>query len=608
VRQGSAHPRSFGLARSLELAGALALVAAAACTGTIDGTTAGPPGAGASTSSGATGAGGSSGQGTGAQGGSSAATGNSGGTAGASGSSGSSGASGSSSGSAGTGDPAACATATPDTGASVLRRLSVLEYQRTVQSLLHLSAPPTADSIPVDNERLGFRTYAEFQTMSAENLRGYLEKARGLATELMADATRRTAVLGCQTSAKGCLATFVASFGQLAFRRALEQAEVDGIVNAATANATDTDDQFKFALEVLLSSPSFLFRVETGSAPEGLATLSGSELAARLSFALLGRGPSAALLEQAATGALDTPAGLTTAAEAMLGDPEAQSFFAAFFRQWLGFNTLRAPVAPSADWSDTLMPMLQAETDAVVHDFTWSGGNLLDMLTANYTTVTPELAKFYGLAAPSANGRVDFPAGNIRQNSGLLTHASLLGAKSDGDLIAIRGNWLRKTFLCEELAPPPDLADQIGDLLVGLTRTEIVNQRNVMGQCRGCHVLIDPIGMGFAQFDSSGRFDASIDTSALELTAALPDAPSDPEFTSPAELAEKLKGLPGVPECVAKRTFLYVNGREPTAADACTVATIAGAFTNGGKSFPALLAGIVEAPAFRLRRAPPVTP
>jgi len=218
--------------------------------------------------------------------------------------------------------------------------------------------------------------------------------------------------------------------------------------------------------------------------------------------------------------------------------------------------------------------------------------------------VSPELAKFYGLAAPGANGRIDFPAGNIRQNSGLLTHASLLGAKSDGDLIAIRGNWLRKTFLCEELAPPPDLADQIGELLVGLTRTEIVNQRNTLTQCKSCHAAIDPIGMGFAQFDATGRFDSSIDLSAIMVAPALPDAEGDNAFSTPAELAELLQALPGVPVCVADRAFLYVNGREPGAADSCTLSSATQAFAAGGQGFPALLAGIVEAPAFRLRRAP----
>ena len=587
--------------------GGLALLAGVACSGTIGGTA---DGSGAATGSGATTAtGGSSGAAgsaaASAQGGTAGST-PTGGASGTSGSAGTSGASGSSgsAGTAGTGTPAACTGATPDADPTVLRRLSVLEYQRSVQSLLKLSAPPSSDGLPLDNERLGFRTFAEFQTMSAENLRGYLEKARGLATELMADTARRTSVLGCQTTASGCLASFVSSFGKLAFRRPLEQTEIDGITSAATANAADTDDQFRFAIEVLLSSASFLFRVEVGDKPEGLSTLTGTELASRLSFALLGRGPSAALLDEAASGALDTPQGLHDAAASMLSDPEAQGFFSAFFRQWLGFNTLRAPVKPPTGWSDSLMPLMQAETDAVVQDFAWGGANLLGMLTANYTKLDPALAKFYGLAAPAADGKLDFPAGNIRESSGLLTHASLLSAKSDGDMIAIRGNWLRKTFLCEELAPPPDLADQIGELLVGLTRTEIVNQRNTLTQCKSCHASIDPIGMGFAQFDATGRFDSTIDMSAIMVAPALPDAEGDNAFSTPAELAQMLQALPGVPGCVADRAFLYVNGREPGSADACTLSSTTQAFAAGGNGFPALLTGIVEAPAFRLRRAP----
>jgi hypothetical protein len=132
--------------------------------------------------------------------------------------------------------------------------------------------------------------------------------------------------------------------------------------------------------------------VEVGDAPDALSTLSGTELASRLSFALLGRSPSAAVLDQAAIGALDTPEGLRAAAQAMLADPEVQNFYAAFFRQWLGFNTLRPPVAPPEGWSDALLPELAAETDGVIRDHAWGGRSLLDVLTAPYTKVSASLA------------------------------------------------------------------------------------------------------------------------------------------------------------------------------------------------------------------------
>jgi hypothetical protein len=597
--------------RALELTSLLAWCAGLlACSGAIEspGPGANATGAGATTSTGGSvGSGGATG-GTSSGGSGGAIGGTAGsGTGGAGGAGGTGGATGGAGGSAGTVDPA-CMGAAADTDANVLRRLSALEYQRTVQSLLQLPAPPAVDDIPADNERLGFRTFAEFQTMSSQNLRAYVAKAGDLADALLADATRRSAVIGCTLSDATCLGTFVASFGRLAYRRPLEPTEVDAITAQATEHGVDTNDQFRFAIEVLLSSPNFLYRVEVGNAPEGLSTLTSGELASRLSFALLGRGPSAALLDQAATGALDTPEGLRTAAQTMLADPEAQTFFAAFFRQWLGYNTLRAPVMPPQGWSDALMPDMQAETDAVVRDFAWGGQNLFDMLSAPYTKVSAPLAIFYGLPAPGTDGRVDVPAGHERHASGLLTHASLLGAKSDGDLIAIRGNWLRRTFLCEELAPPPDLADQIGDLLVGLTRTEIVNVRNTTPECRGCHAMIDPIGVGFAKFDASGRYVASLDLSGFTIGAALSDAPEPAGFAAISELSTKLQALPMVPACATDRAFLYVNGREPAAADHCTVEGVARTFVSGGQTFPGLLAALVETPSFRLRRAPAPTP
>jgi hypothetical protein len=573
------------------------------CTAKID-SDGDAPGSGAATATGggsgggAGGTGGGSGSGTGG-------TGTGGGTAATGGSStGGAGGTGNT-GTGGTGlvpDPA-CAAAAPDTGESVIRRLSALEYQRTVQGLFQLTEPPDIEGIPVDNERLGFTTFAAIQTMGAADLRGYLEKASELADDLLGDDGRRAAVLGCEPQAS-CLGTFVASFGRLAFRRALEQGEVDAITTQATTHGTDVEDQFRFAIETLLSSPSFLYRVEVGTPSEAVTTLTSAEVASRLSFALLGRGPSAALLDQAAAGALDTPEGLASAADPMLADPDAQTFFSAFFRQWLGFGTMRAPADPPSGWSEMIMPAMQAETDGVIHDFAWGGQNLLGMLTANYTRANASLAGYYGLPAPASDGRVEIPAGHVRASSGILTHGSLISAKSDGDLIAIRGNWLRKAFLCEEMAPPPDLADQIGDLLVGLTRVEIVNTRNTTPECVGCHATIDPIGIGFVQFDATGRYDESIDASGFTITSALPDAPAPNEFTTMAELSALLQSLPQVPECVTERAFLYVNGREPAAQDACTVASIAESFATSDNSFPALLASIVKTPAFRLRRPP----
>lgn len=491
-----------------------------------------------------------------------------------------------------------------DAGEGVLRRLSALEYQLTVQDLLELPEPPSAEGLPLDTEKLGFRTYADLQTMSAENLRAYLSSAETLAAALFEDATRRAKVVGCDVSESACLESFVRSFGRRAYRRSLEAEEVSSITQATKAAALDELDAFRLVIEVMLSSPSFLYRVEVGREKEGLSMLSPSELASKLSFALHGRAPGPELLDLAESGGLDSEEGLARVAEDLLADPRAQTFFASFFRQWLGYQTLK-PLTPA---DEPVYRDMQLETDRLLEEYAFGNQDFLNVLTANHTFVTPGLATFYGLPVPSDGGPVAFSEDSPRAHSGILTHASLLSAKGDGDLISIRGNWLRKTFLCESLELPPDLQDTIGEVLVGLDRIAIFQARNMLGDCATCHAKIDPIGLGLFVFDRRGLFDPSVDLSPYEMKPSFPDAPLPNSFGKIAELSAALAKLPEVPSCIAERAFLYVHGREPSSRDVCAVQRIASEFKTTGHAFRSLVGEVVRSPEFRVRRAPVASP
>jgi len=484
----------------------------------------------------------------------------------------------------------------------VLRRLSALEYQLTLQDLFQLPTPPNLDGLPADTEKDGFKVYADVQTVSAQHMRGYWAKAQELGAALMSDSARRKSVIGCEPSTSDCLKRFVSRFGRLAYRRALTTEEIDALAARAERDALDGNDRFQFVIEVLLTAPDFLYRTEVGAAPEGVSKLSASELAAKLSFAIWGRAPSAELLDKAEQGGLDTEQGLAAVVDQLLADVRAQGFYSGFFRQWLGYEAVRAPTTTVKGWNDALLPAMQAETDAVMKEFAWGGLNFLDALTANHTNVSKELATFYGLSAPDPNGAVTFPSSHVRANTGLLTHASLLGAKSDGDLIALRGDWLRETFLCQHMQVPAAVAEQLGEILVGLTRVQIVKERNSRAECRGCHAIIDPIGVGLSQFDRAGRYDETLDISEYGIAPALPDAAS-PAFGSVAELAAKLREMPQVSTCLTSRAFLYVNGREPAAPDRCTTQSAEQRFAAQSSNFPGLLRALLAAPSFRLRRS-----
>lgn len=497
-----------------------------------------------------------------------------------------------------------CEDAGVDAAPSVLRRLTRIEYQLTLQDLLALAEPPNVDAVPGDVAQEGFTAYAELHTISATLLRTYLEVAQEQANLLLQDSDRLEQVVGCELATDGCLDSFVSEFGELAYRRPLEADEVTNITTRAVEVGLDTEDQFRYALEVILSSPNFLYRVELGDAPEGLSNLSAREVASRLSFAAWGRAPSAELLNRADSGELDTPEGLQTVAVEMLSDPRAEVFFKTFFREWLNYDEMKAPKEPPQDWTAQLMPAMQEETDAFLAEFAWTAGSdFFGALTANHTFVSPELADYYGLPAPGVDGRVEFPAGDPRENTGLLSHASVLSAKSDGDSVALRGNWLRSTFLCEQLYIDAEQLDAIGEELVGLTRMEIIAERNTRVQCKTCHSAIDPIGVGFEQFDASGRFDDSVDLSTYPVAPAFPDA-EDTSFDSIAQLGQKIAGMPEAAACLSSRVFLYAHGRDPAAEDACAVEQSTKEFIGNQHSFSSMLLGLIEAPAFRLRRAP----
>jgi hypothetical protein len=522
------------------------------------------------------------------------------------GGSGAGGSTGNSKGNGGATAPSACEGAA-DTGPSVLRRLSKLEYQLTLKELFRLATAPAASDVPEDSDQENFRTISALENVSDQHLRAYLDTAAALASDLMKDQARREAVLGCSSTAPDCLESFTRSFGKLAFRRPLESNEVTALVARAKAVAASGDDQFQFVIEALLTSPSFLFRVEVGASATtaGAVALGPRELASRLSFTVLGRTPSLELLEKAERGELDTPEGLGTTTRELLKDPRAKEFFQAFFKQWLNFERLRSPTPRPSGWSDDLLGAMIGESSRVLDDFAWKdGANFLDALTANYTYVTEPLGKFYGLSGGGSDFvRVEFPAGHPRNGTGLLTHASLISTKSDGDLIAVRGKWVRGTFLCEKLEVPADLLAAIADELAGLSYLEVIQKRNTEQPCASCHSRIDPIGVGFAQYDGIGHYDASVGVNEFGLEPRLAGA-ANPDFKTLAELAAELQRSPEVASCMAEKLFVYTQGRFPAQGDQCSVTAASQQFSAENHRFASLVEGIVTAPAFRLRKAP----
>src|SRR5207247_7591675 len=214
------------------------------------------------------------------------------------------------------------------------------------------------------------------------------------------------------------------------------------------------------ALERMLMSPNFLFRVERDPqniAPDTTYRVSDLELASRLSFFLWSSIPDDQLLDLAERGELKDPAIFEQQVRRMLGDPRSGSLVANFASQWLylrniGSKTPDPKLFPEFD--ENLRQAFQQETELFLESTVRENQSVLRLLDANYTFLNERLARHYGI--PDVYGshfrRVTLgPEFDARR--GLLGQGSLLTVNSYANRtsVVLRGKWLLENMLG---APP----------------------------------------------------------------------------------------------------------------------------------------------------------
>jgi hypothetical protein len=173
--------------------------------------------------------------------------------------------------------------------------------------------------------------------------------------------------------------------------------------------------------------------------------------------------------------------------------------------------------------------------------------------------MTPELATVYEI--PSPPGWVPYTVPPDSQRAGLLAQISFLSLHSHPgrSSATLRGAALRETLLCQKVPPPPpdvDFSALNNPDAHYPTQRDRVMAHLENPSCAGCHLIMDPIGLGLENFDGEGRFrlrenDAMIDASG-ELDGI--------QFEDAAGLAAALRDNPALPRCLVKRLYYYSVG------------------------------------------------
>lgn len=489
-------------------------------------------------------------------------------------------------------------------GISGVRRLTAVEYNHTVHDLLGEQDAKAELALPADR-RTPFDNDATLQSASQALIEGAELLAGEVAEKLVADPPRRDAVVGCSPSGpddKVCFDKFLRSFGRRALRRPLTDAELSHF-DTLLAHGIEAGDFWvavDSAIRAFLQHPSFLYRVEVGAplpGQPGAFLLSDHELAARMSYFLLGSTPPDWLLDSADAGELSSEDSAIAAADKLLQSADARAAVARFHALWLG-------------WEATANPSMQIQTNALLDRVVFEKqGSFQDLLRADETYVDATLADNYGLPPP-ASGFAWTKWGDTKRQGMLSEGAFLsLGAKFNDTSPTQRGLLIRTRLFCQVIQPPPKGVN-VDEPPKGVDENACKIDRYDMSTrdgCKACHSQMDPIGFGLENYDSAGRF--------RETQAGRPDCsiPGDGalagvgDFNGPKELSDLLIKQPDLNECVVTHLYRFAMGRyKLDEADRGFIGQLTqGAAPSGEIVLIDALRDFVSAPEFRMRREEP---
>ena len=136
------------------------------------------------------------------------------------------------------------------------------------------------------------------------------------------------------------------------------------------------DQGLKYELMTLLQAPSFVYIPELGGEPSssGVRELNQYELASRLSFFLLGRGPDAELLDTAEAGGLASDEEVAALAEEMLESGDAKVALDIFYDELFRLRYMAETPKNAADfpeWTPELAEAMRQETLLLIDDVVW---------------------------------------------------------------------------------------------------------------------------------------------------------------------------------------------------------------------------------------------
>jgi hypothetical protein len=355
--------------------------------------------------------------------------------------------------------------------------------------------------------------YMDFQAVQSLQVSGPVT-AGGPAV----DTPSRRRIFTCRPSRDAqemsCAAQILSTLARRAYRRPVTEKDMRVLrtfFEQGRKEGGSFDSGIQFALEFMLTDPTFLLRVHPDSQANG--GTSDLEIASRLSFFLWSSLPDDQLLDLAERGKLTEPSTFDAQVKRMVADPRAaRALTAGFASQWLNLRRVgEVLVDPEIypNFDENLLESFKEETTLFVSSMIGRDQSILDLLRADYTFVNERLARHYGI--PGIYGsrfrKVRLP--NPAERGGLLGQGAILAVTSYPDRTSpvLRGKWLLDNIFGSPPPPPPPGLNVSLDETPGAAAVSIrerLRQHRVDPVCSSCHSVIDPMGFALENFDAIG--------------------------------------------------------------------------------------------------------
>ena len=498
-------------------------------------------------------------------------------------------------------------------GPRVIRRLSHDEYDSTIRDLLAVEGglAEQGASFAPDNVINGFTKNASVLTVSGLLADQYRAAAEALADHVVANPDR---YLGCDPSAgEVCVDSFVRTFGARAFRRPVSDEEAARYVAlfAALEPEDGFDEALRWVVAAMLQSPNFLYRTELGVPDgDGAYALTPHEVAAELSYLVIGTMPDAELAALAESGEILDADVLEAQAARLLADARSEQTLARFVDEWLVIGLLPF-VTRDPDLYPEFTPAIRAamlgEIHRLVYEVFYTSGSLDELLTADFTYVTDELAAYYGIAGADQTDAAGFGRISLdgARYGGLLTQGAINAAhaKPTTSSPIHRGVLVRERLMCQELPPPPPALDTSPPPVdPSLSTRERYLQHSSEPACKGCHELIDGIGFGLEHYDAIGRFRELDGVHTVDASGEIVRSEAiDGAFDGVGELQTILAGAEEVQACYAQMWAEYSLGGELDGELACVGDDLREQFIASGGQLNILVRDLVRSRHFVTR-------